>query len=295
MHYIIYIDVLFVVNFAMDYLVLSITEGILYCTTVKPLGYKTLLNHIKRILAAILGALWSCILLWCELFEPVWNIITVVVIGPIMILIILGKTRIRNYARGVGTLYLVTFVTAGTMHWIYYYTAFGFWLNMLVSKGHFNGGMGMSGWMLIVGIIISQILIRWYTSHLLKVRKNKDYRYTVVIEHKGRKVSLIALCDTGNGLIDPIYRKPVNVVETSAITELIDSYDKTAFHLIPYSSIGQENGLIPVVKLEKLMIIDKKEVKIIENPYIALYSGKFASNTDYRMIIHPEMLHGTKG
>ena len=283
------------VNFILDYIVLSITAGILYHTTTLSeysdiQGKKTAV-YIKRVLAAVLGALWACVLLWFELFNPVWNFVTVMVIGPVMILMMMGRAKSGCYLKGIGILYLVTFVLGGIMHVVYYYTSFGFLINVLISDEVFRSRF----WLLLVGAVIGYSLIRWFIAFMFRQKINKESHYVVIIEHDGREVSLNALCDTGNGLFDPIYGEPVNIVETDAITELINSYDKISFHLIPYSSIGQEHGLIPVVKLNKLVLIRDKERKIIENPYFALYSGKFAKNTDYRMILHPEIVHRTKG
>ena len=68
-----------------------------------------------------------------------------------------------------------------------------------------------------------------------------------------------------------------------------------SYHLIPYSSIGNENGVIPVVRINRLKIIGGKETWIVEKPLLALYSGSFSGNTDYEFIIHPDILAKTKG
>lgn len=295
MHYIIYIDVLFVVNFILDYIVLSITAGILYHTTTlseySDVRRKPPAVYIKRVLAAVLGALWACVLLWFEFLNPMWNFVTVMVVGPVMVLIIMGRTKLGCYLKGIGILYVVTFMLGGIMHVIYYYTSFGFLINVLMS----NEVSGICIWLILAGVVIGYALIHWFVAFIFRQKINKESHYAVIIEHDGKQISLNALFDTGNGLFDPIYGEPVNVVEADAITELIDSYDKISFHLIPYSSIGQEHGLIPVVKLNKLVIIKENEKKIIENPYFALYSGKFSANTEYRMILHPQIVHRTKG
>ena len=283
------------VNFILDYIVLSITAGILYHTTTlseySDVRRKPPAVYIKRVLAAVLGALWACVLLWFEFLNPMWNFVTVMVVGPVMVLIIMGRTKLGCYLKGIGILYVVTFMLGGIMHVIYYYTSFGFLINVLMS----DEVSSICIWLILAGVVIGYALIHWFVAFIFRQKINKESHYAVIIEHDGKQISLNALFDTGNGLFDPIYGEPVNVVEADAITELIDSYDKISFHLIPYSSIGQEHGLIPVVKLNKLVIIKENEKKIIENPYFALYSGKFSANTEYRMILHPQIVHRTKG
>ncbi len=283
------------VNFVLDYIVISTMTGILYRINIL---YRHCGTHkinsmvfLKKVFAAMLGALWACVLLWFELFNPVWNLVTVLVVGPAMVFIITGRIRPGNYLKAVGILYFVTFVLGGIMHVFYYYTSLGFFINVLISDDVYRSRL----WLLLAGAVVGYTMIRWFIVFLFKQKIKKESHYAVIVEHENKVISLTALCDTGNGLFDPIYGEPVNVVEADAITELIDSYDKISFHLIPYSSIGQEHGLIPVVKLNKLVIINDEERKTVENPYFALYSGKFAQNTDYRMILHPEIVNRTKG
>lgn len=294
MHYIIYLDVLFVVNFTMDYAVLSMTAGILYHTATLPKNTgkprEILAVYIKRILAGILGAAWACILLWFKLTHPIWNLVTYAVIGPSMVLIIMGKNKISSYFKGVGILYLVTFVLGGLMHVIYYYTSVGYFLYTLTEGGKKSGGI----WLVAAGLIPGYALIRWFVTFMLEKRNTVEMKYTVVVENNGRRVKLNALCDTGNGLYDPIYGEAVNVAESKAIEELIGSYEQSSFHLIPYSSIGQEQGLIPVVRMKKIYIIGRNSTQIVENPLFALYSGSFSERADYRVILHPDMLYRTK-
>lgn len=287
MHYIIYLDVLFVVNFIMDYVVLTITTGILIHTTTlkRAVSKKQLfLLYIKRIVGSLVGALWACVLVRYELNAVIWNGFTYVIIGPGMIIIIFGKERIKNYLKGVGILYAVAFLLGGGMHFVYYYTSIGYILNDYGS---------MKSWMLIPGCALGGLLLEWLIAFLCKKGIDSKSRYTVVLELKETSVTLKALCDTGNNLYDPIYGECVSVVLSKAVTNLIK--ENTSYHLIPYSSIGNENGLIPVVRINRLKIIGEKETLVVEQPLLALYSGNFSGNTDYELIIHPDMLKKTKG
>lgn len=291
MHYIIYLDVLFVVNFIMDYTVLSITAWILQHTTTLPANgnYKDFFKmYIRRIAGAVIGALWACAMLGFGLMEPAWNIVTYLLVGPSMVLLITGIKGFSVFVKGIGIMYLSTFVLGGLLHVIYYYTTFGYFLHTLISAREGNIGI----WIVIAGSIPGCALIKWLVGYIQSRGSVIEARYTVIIENDGTQIKLSALCDTGNGLYDPVYNSAVNVVESSAVTELLTSYEKMSFHLIPYSSIGTERGMIPVVRVNKLIIIGRKETKIVNNPLFALYSGKFSSKSGYKVILHPEMLKG---
>lgn len=291
MHYVIYLDVLFVVNFIMDYTVLSITAWILQHTTTLPANGSCkdfLITYIRRISGAVIGALWACAMMGFGLINPAWNIVTYLLVGPLMVLFIVGIKDFKAIMKGIGILYIVTFVLGGLLHVIYYYTTFGYFIHTLVSAKGDNPGL----WLIVAGSIPGYALIRWLVVFIQSGKNTIEARYTVIIENDGIRVKLPALCDTGNGLHDPVFNGAVNIVEASAVMELITSYEKMSFHLIPYSSIGTERGMIPVIRVNKLIIIGRKETKIVNNPLFALYSGKFSAKSGYKVILHPDVVNG---
>lgn len=97
----------------------------------------------------------------------------------------------------------------------------------------------------------------------------------VTLHFYGKKITLTALRDTGNTLTDPISGYPAIVVEYGAITELFppgDGPDKEdaihptqalerlnlrwpgRFRLLPYRSVGVEQGLLLAIRLDEVQI-----------------------------------------
>lgn len=62
-------------------------------------------------------------------------------------------------------------------------------------------------------------------------------------------------------------------------------------HLIPFASVGNESGLIPVVQFTGLTIHTSGGEFHIDKPWFALYSGRLSGKEEYNIILHPEMLH----
>ena len=280
-------DVLFVVNFIMDYVVLTITTGILiHTTTLKKAGSKRelILLYIKRIAGSVVGAVWACFLVRNGYDTPIWKLLTYIVIGTFMLIIVMGKERLISYLKAIGILYVVTFLLSGVVHFVYYYTSVGYLLNSQNSMG-----VGV----LIAGVILGTMLLEWMVIFLIKRSEKNESMYTVVVETERGCVTLKALCDTGNNLKDPFYQEPVSVVLSGKVSTLVK--DNMSYHLIPYSSIGNENGVLPVVRISRLKILGRNETVIVEKPLLALYSGNFSGNTDYEFIIHPDILRKTKG
>ena len=286
MHYVVYIDVLFVVNFIMDYVVLSVTATILpnITTWTELPGSKAIfVKYIRRIAGSLIGAAWAIFLIWFRKEQIGLSLITYTIIGPMMLITVTGRMRPVDLLKGIGVMYVVTFVLAGAMYAIYFYTFVGYFIHNVV----FNSGVSAKIWILPVGAIIANALLRWIISMLLERKGKGDLLCTAIIENNNKKVKLPAFYDTGNSLKDPIYGQWVHIVLADCVKELLDG--RNSYHLIPYTSIGNENGLIPVVRMESLKIINEKETVTLEKPLFALYSGRFSKNTPYRVILNPNI------
>lgn len=295
MYYEIYLDVLFLVNFVMDYIVLSITARIMCATgSAKPAASESargrLIFYIRKLLAAFFGAIWVCLILLLRLRHPLWNAVTYFVVCALMILTVSKKARPGVLVRGMGILYLTTCALGGFMHVVYYYTAFGFFLNGILGAH----GKNISVWLALGCAVIAAPAFGLFWESMSKRLSGASAYCVALICHKDRKIRLEALCDTGNSLTDPVSGEPVNVVEAERVKALTALCGVSSYRLIPYSAIGSERGLIPVVRFEKLTVIGEKGTFVTERPLFALYSGKFAAKTDYQVIIHPMMLNGAR-
>lgn len=288
----------------MDYIVLSITAGIMRATISAKTGAgesigDRLVFYLRKILAAFLGAVWVCIMLALRLRNPLWNAVTYLVVCGLMVYTVAGKNRPGVIIKGMGIMYLTTSALGGFIHILYYYTAFGFFVNSLG-----KGGGSASLWLVLGSSVIAAPAVKLFFEFAAGRLSNAGARSIAVICNKDKEIRLDALCDTGNSLTDPLYGEPVNVVEAGCVQELVGAYEECSYHLIPYSSIGNDKGLIPVVRLDRLTVIGTKGTFIIDRPLFALYSGKFAAQTDYKVIIHPmamskaqpvKKVSGTKG
>ncbi len=99
----------------------------------------------------------------------------------------------------------------------------------------------------------------------------------VTMEHKGKRVEVTALVDTGNTLIDPISGMRVIVVgcdvassllglDRSALekpSETICSHPVPGFRLIPYTAIGVPSGMLLGLRVDNLLIDGKSSDSIV--------------------------------
>ena len=105
-----------------------------------------------------------------------------------------------------------------------------------------------------------------------------------------KKVELLALIDSGNGLVEPISQSPVSLVEKRALAEVEDGFLPERFRLVPFHSIGQSKGLLESYGIEWMEIKQEGEWKRIEAPVIGLTGGRISAKENYQMILHPALL-----
>ena len=122
-------------------------------------------------------------------------------------------------------------------------------------------------------------------------------KYKVVIRKSGKTVSVDAIADTGNSLVDMFSGKPVIICRSADLTGVVDLpaepfaenaellYKTNGLRFIPYSTIGNA-GMIAVFspdetvicdsesskfrKVDAMIGIDTKDVPAIFNPKLLL-------------------------
>ena len=146
----------------------------------------------------------------------------------------------------------------------------------------------------LLGGILGFILI----SVVYSIIKNKHSKKKKVCDIKfaidGNEKQVKALIDSGNFLKEPITGVPVVVVETMYMfglvpKEILENIENiitgnlevlndstrflSKFRVIPFNSLGKENGLLLGIKADYLQVIENEEYehKKIENVIIGLY------------------------
>jgi len=271
---VIYLDVLFGINFLMDLIVIYIVNKI--C--------KFAATFLQILLSATLGAVWSVIVtLSPDSLNLLLLICTYVLISFLMVKICALKSRIKEVIKGVVVLYGVTFVLSGCIHMLYYYTYAGVFIRSVIMRDED----------LLAFIVISLVLLRLiYIRYMrAKVYDSKKCRVCIVVGDK--QIELRGFIDTGNVLKDPYSGKPVSVACKQYFSELlgeINDYETVKYHLVPFRSLGCESGLLEVITAEVMYIYrDKKEIKIA-GALIGLTDMELSSDREYEMLINPEII-----
>lgn len=283
---VIYLDSFFVINFYMDYILISLVARLLHIRK----KYIT----FRKIMAALTGSIYACLVIAFYLKNTVVRIGTYLIMPVIFAFIIRGRMSMSSLIRTVSCLFGAMTIINGLLHLVYYSRALGF-LAYLFGEG---GVLEIT--LIFFTPLICKMICRIKRKYVNKICINDmkvETRLSVLLGNEGKTVTAEALVDTGNSLWDPIYNAPVSVVEGSILAEIIKDSNYImgkGYHLVPFLALGNENGIIPVVHIDHLTLFCERGEIHIEKPWVAVYSGHFG-NGEYQVILHPEHLKNLKG
>ena len=140
---------------------------------------------------------------------------------------------------------------------------------------------------------VSVIFIYFLYVQLIKLKVYDEGKCRVIIFCMGEKAELTGFVDTGNVLVDIYTKKPVSVVPRKYIQNIlnkIDDYTKVKYHIIPFRSLGCENGMIEVISVESMYIyLGKKEMRV-ENALIGYTDMELSGDNEYEMLVNAGLL-----
>ena len=269
-----YIDVLFLTNFAMDFLVLSIVRR----------GMKYRLIWWRMILGAILGAAWA-VFAAAFPFLPLWleMVFTYLAVSTLMVVTAFDVKKPKEIGKAVGVLYLSAVTVAGIMDALYQHTKAGYYIEQIL-RG--NGQKAIPFYRLIFLAAGTYFGIRCFLRQISAMLKGKSNFYEVTMHYRGKKKVVTALLDTGNRLYEPVSRRAVHVVTYEAVREICESVSEVVY--IPFGSVGKSDGVLPGIFLDEMEVRQGDEVKVIERPLVAVCKKALSEKGEYQMLLHEE-------
>lgn len=258
MHYKLYIDLFFLVNFLMDYFLLLMVGKMLKCR----------IRRLRIAAGAAIGAFLACIFV-VFLRGKIWRL--VLFHGVINVCLLKTGLEIkgkRTLIKAWILLYVSAFLLGGVLNAFQPY----------VRSGAVFLVFAFAGYHLCLGIW--DLLSYFY--------KNKSGSCKVRLYRNGRECELYAIIDTGNRLRDTLTGKPVHVIERET-AEKLGCMDLAGERVITYRSIGKENGTMPVLALDRMCCQCGQEEKWVEKPLAAVSESRKLSGV-YDMILNPDDL-----
>ncbi len=276
----IYIDILLITNIYTNYFLLKTTSKLVHSP----------LRNSKCILSSFAGSLFSLIIFLPQLNTAVLLLLRILSAAIMIIIAFSGKTFRETYHIGL-IFFFVSFIFAGIEYGI---TIIFNNRNMLWHNSTLYVNISLAT--LVISTIISYAaicLFRYY----LDSHNTDDYKYTVTITYNGNSVTISAVGDTCNNLIDVFTGKPIivcgrnNISKILSNNEIKDVFNKTipefidGWRFIPFSTIHSD-GLLPIFKPSNT-IIKCKEKNIYKE--IDVYIGVVDKSMN-NAIFNPKVL-----
>lgn len=145
--------------------------------------------------------------------------------------------------------------------------------------------ISMISWGILVVFLV--ILIE---NVYIKINTKSDFYQVILTLSEKCQCQVTALVDSGNGLVEPISKMPVSIIEERVIERYKEELREEKFRLIPFHSVGRDNGILEAYFIEKIEIKHEGENRIVHQPIIAITKDTISANKNYQMILHPSIL-----
>ncbi len=284
---IVYVDMLFLLNFLMDSVIIYAT-GFLIKKTV----------HIPRmILSATVSALYSAIMffpqvsfLYSVLFKIVFLVLSVWLAFPARTLKVLVKNTVMFLA--------VNLIFGGMVFVVIFATDFGTAVGSVVSNGEVYINITPS---VLMASTVLAYLIAYLTSYIKRHNvKQSKITTPATIWFGSKNITVTALCDTGCSLSDPTSGYPAMIIspecgkkllpksffESLSTGGIIPQNFKNRYRIIPFSTIDNKNGIMHGFIPDKVCIQGNEISKTV----IAVSKTVFNKDADFSAILNPELL-----
>ena len=233
------------------------------------------------------------------------NLIAKIILSIIMVYIALNSKEFKKLVKQLVIFYLTSFVFGGCAFALLYFVKPQ---AILMKNGVYIGTYPIKIALLggIVGFIITNVALKIIKTKL----KKKDMIYKIRIQIFNQEEMVSAMLDTGNLLRDPISKTPVIIVEKEKLysiipAELLDNIEKiiggeeilfsneyfSRLKILPFSSIGKQNGLMLGIKADKI-IIEKEDDEEKDNIIIGISMQKLGNN--YSALFGLDLLEGSE-
>jgi stage II sporulation protein GA (sporulation sigma-E factor processing peptidase) len=293
-----YVDIVLMENLIIDFFILKVTSKLSKVKT----------TSLKLLIGAIPGAAYA-VIVFLPSMQMFSNPSMKIAVSALMIIIAFTPNKFIEFLRIISIFYFISFAFGGAIFAVYY----------LSGRGTIVGSVfliyGISLPVIVTGFAISYLLMNCCWNYVQDRLIKKRLIYNVSIEVGEKSIETNAILDTGNSLKEPISNLPVIVVEYEVMKDILpnklvdilnsketefnfeklstifDSPDwKIRIRLIPFSSLGKQNGMMIGIKPDSVRLTTTKYVKEVKDVIIGLYNNKISKDGEYRALLYYEIL-----
>lgn len=280
----IYLDIIWIVNFIFNCILLNI---IAYIT-------KSKTSVVRILLASFSTAVAGTILYtMCNILHIIIIILLINLISLLNILLCFKFISLKDLVIKISLLYMISFTISGFVNYIYM---------QLFSKK-------LSLFLLLLLGSMMVFILKKIIKVTNSLKNKEDILYDIELVYDNKTVKTKALLDTGNGLYDIYNKNPVIIIESKILDEVIGKELKEEirsistmdisqsiscdnirkYRIIPYKSIGNDNGFLVGLVFDELNIFIGKRVSSYKKITGAIYNSDLSISNNYRVILHRDL------
>lgn len=284
---IVYIDILFLINFLMNSVIIYSTSIIL----------KQHLHIFRLALSASILAIYAAVMFFPQL-SVIYSVFFKVLILFLAVLIAFPTKKIIALAKSTVVFFASNLVFGGMTFALIFFTDFGLATGAVISNGeiYLNISTGTLAFSAALAYVVVYIL-----SYIRKnIFQHERLIMNLRITFEEKTITVKALADTGCMAIDPITRVQAIILNHEAAKQLVleeyfnainrnfsgqgdEKYIKI-YRVIPYKTIGSSgimNAFVPdAVELNG---------KPIKNVVIGIVKGSLSENSDFEAVFNPNI------
>lgn len=289
----IYLDIVLLENIILNYIIILSTAII----------SKSKINFFRIIASSFLGGILAIIGYIIEM-KIFLSVILKIAISVFMMIIAFKKNDNKKLVKQLIFFYLVSFTFGGIAFMLLFFINPQ---NIIMNGNNLVGIYPLKVTILAGGLGFIIITI---VAEIIKSRIDKrSIICDLEIFYEGKTKKIKTMLDTGNLLKEPISNSDVIIVEKDSLKEIISAeileningiikgkwIEANNIHsyklkIIPFSSLGNENGLLIGFRPDYVKIYNDEEC-IRNDVLIGIYNGKLSRNDLYTSLIGLDVLN----
>lgn len=293
----IYIDIVLLENLIMNFIILLATGLIL----------KEKIKSIRLLLASLVGAIYS-VVSYLSILEIYQSMILKIILSIVIIYIAFNPQTMKKMWKDLIIFYLTSFAFGGAAFALIYIVKPQ---DILMKNGLFLGTYPLKT--AFLGAIVAFVIIMVAFTVVKSKISKKDMFCEIEIGLNETTIKATAMLDTGNMLKEPITNTPVIVVEHTLLyecmpKEILNHLDEliggdfdnvpeeikkeyvTKLKLIPFSSLGKQNGMLLGMKADFVKIKNEENEEVKNNIMVGIYNKSLTKKGEYRALLGMELL-----
>lgn len=265
MHYELYLDSLFLLNFGMNLILLSMVD---HSTCRTATWYRLFGGACMGAVSYLLPFLWRG--------PAPLKVVSCMVPGTVLMLYLSFHIRtLKMLWAYFRKLMFNTFLLGGIL--------------VAVIRGFPAGAEYLPGIVLLLGLssVFALLIVR------RRERESTQKMYCeVLLQGISESIRIRAVIDSGNTLTEPISGAPVSVIDARVFRRLWPE-GLPGMRVIPYHSVGKKSGILYGYPVSRIVIEKQGMEKVCEHVWLAV-SEETVGGEEFAMLLHPALMKKTE-